>query len=74
VALGLARDEPAIFHVIGQLSGEQGLAAILPNHSHNREIVDSAIRHFEADGTIGDLIDRWLGKSVEDVPLIRTEE
>jgi ABC-type amino acid transport substrate-binding protein len=74
VALGLARDEPAIFHVVGQLSGEEGLAAILPNGSHNREIVDSAIRHFQADGTIGKLVDRWLGESVEDVPLIRTEQ
>lgn len=74
VALGLAREEPAIFHVIGQLSGQEGLAAILPNHSHNREIVDSAIRHFQADGTIGKLVDRWLGTSVEDVPLIRTEQ
>ena len=74
VALGLAREEPAIFHVIGQLSGQEGLAAILPNHSPNREIVDSAIRHFQADGTIGKLVDRWLGKSVQDVPLIRTEE
>jgi ABC-type amino acid transport substrate-binding protein len=74
VALGLARDEPAIFHVVGQLSGEEGLAAVLPNGSHNREIVDSAIRHFQADGTIGKLVDRWLGESVEDVPLIRTEQ
>jgi polar amino acid transport system substrate-binding protein len=74
VALGLAREEPAIFHVIGQLTGQEGLAAILPNHSHNREIVDSAIRHFQADGTIGKLVDRWLGKSVQDVPLIRTEQ
>jgi polar amino acid transport system substrate-binding protein len=74
VALGLARDEPALFHVIGQLSGEEGLAAILPNGSHNREIVDSAIRHFQADGTIDELVDRWLGRSVEDVPLIRTEQ
>jgi polar amino acid transport system substrate-binding protein len=74
VALGLAREEPAIFHVIGQLSGQEGLAAILPNHSHNREIVDSAIRHFQADGTIDDLVKHWLGESVEDVPLIRTEQ
>ena len=74
VALGLARDEPAVFHVIGQLSGEEGLAAILPNGSPNREIVDSAIRHFQANGTSGDLVDRWLGTSVEDVPLIRTEQ
>jgi polar amino acid transport system substrate-binding protein len=74
VALGLAREEPALFHVIGQLSGQEGLAAILPNGSPNREVVDSAIRHFQANGTIGKLVDRWLGRSVEDVPLIRTEQ
>jgi polar amino acid transport system substrate-binding protein len=74
VALGLARDAPGRFHVLGQLSGDEGLAAALPNHSHNVEIVDSAIRHLQADGTIDELVDRWLGTSVENVPLIRTEE
>jgi polar amino acid transport system substrate-binding protein len=74
VALGLAREHPRRFHVLGQLSGEEGLAAALPNGSHNREIVDSAIRHFQADGTIDHLVDRWLGTSVQDVPLILTEQ
>jgi polar amino acid transport system substrate-binding protein len=74
VALGLARAEPGRFHVLGQLSGEEGLAAALPNNSHNGEIVDSAIRHFQANGTIDKLVTRWLGKSVQDVPLIRTEQ
>jgi polar amino acid transport system substrate-binding protein len=74
VALGLARSDPQRFHALGQLSGEEGLAAALPNGSHNREIVDSAIRHFQADGTIGKLVTRWLGTSVQDVPLIRTEQ
>src|SRR5204863_4534385 len=33
VALGLARDQPALYHVVGQLSGEEVLAAILPDGS-----------------------------------------
>jgi polar amino acid transport system substrate-binding protein len=74
VALGLARAEPKRFHVLGQLSGGEGLAAVLPKGSPNREIVDSAIRALTADGTIGRLTTRWLGKSVQDVPLILTEQ
>jgi ABC-type amino acid transport substrate-binding protein len=74
VALGLARAEPGRFHVLAQLDGDEGLAAALPNGSHNREIVDSTIRALTADGTIDRLSSRWLGKSADDVPLIRTEE
>jgi polar amino acid transport system substrate-binding protein len=74
VALGLARAEPKRFHVLGQLSGGEGLAAVLPKGSSNHEIVDSAIRALTADGTIGRLTSRWLGKSVGDVPLILTEQ
>jgi ABC-type amino acid transport substrate-binding protein len=73
VALALARDEPARFRVIGQLRGSAGLAAALPDDSPNTEIVDSAIRRLEADGTIDRLVSRWLGESEQDVPLIRTE-
>ena len=74
VALGLARAEPGRFHVVGQLSGGEGLAGALPNGSHNVEIVDSAIRALQADGTVDRLVSRWLGKSVDDVPLILTEQ
>jgi len=74
VALGLARAEPERFHVLGQLSGGEGLAAVLPKGSSNSEIVDSAIRALTANGTIGRLTSRWLGKSVGNVPLILTEQ
>jgi polar amino acid transport system substrate-binding protein len=73
VALGVARSEPRVFHVLGQLSGGEGLAAVLPHGSSNLEIVDSAIRALEADGTIGKLTSRWLGTSFDNVPLILTE-
>jgi polar amino acid transport system substrate-binding protein len=72
VALGLARTDPTRVHVLGQLSGGEGLAVALPNDSANLEIVDSAIRSLQADSTIDDLAARWLGKQ-EDVPLILTE-
>jgi polar amino acid transport system substrate-binding protein len=74
VALGLAHADARLFQVVGQLQGEEGLAAALPNRSRNREIVDSAIRHLDADGTIDRLASRWLGASGEDVPLILTEQ
>ena len=74
VALGLARDDPVLFQVLGQLSINEGLAAALPKGSRNVEVVDSAIRSLQADGTVDKLVTRWLGESQEDVPLIRTED
>jgi polar amino acid transport system substrate-binding protein len=74
VALGLAHDDPAHLHVIGQLPEPQGLAAALPDGSPNHEIVDSALRRLHADGTIDKLVTRWLGEAEQDVPLIRTED
>jgi polar amino acid transport system substrate-binding protein len=72
VALGLAKAEPGSFQVLGQLPGGEGLAVALPHGSSNEQIVDSAIRHFQADGTIDRLATQWLGNE-QDVPLIRTE-
>jgi polar amino acid transport system substrate-binding protein len=73
VAAGLAQSDPARFHVIGQLSGGEGLAVALPDGSANLDIVDSTIRALQADGTIGRLESRWLGEGLADVPLILTE-
>lgn len=69
VALGLARAEPGRFQVLGQLSGGESLAAVLPKGSPNLDIVDSSIRALTADGTISSLASRWLGDQA-DVPLI----
>jgi polar amino acid transport system substrate-binding protein len=74
VALGLAHDDPAHFHVPGQLPADGDLAAALPAGSPNHEIVDSEIHRMQADGTIDKLVTRWLGEAEQDVPLIRTEE
>ena len=72
VALGIARDDPAQFQVLGQLPGSAYIAAALPHGSQNLQIVDSAINALQADGTVSQLADRWLGQSSQ-VPLIRTE-
>lgn len=72
VALGLARAEPGLFHVLGQLSGGESLAAVLPKGSPNLTIVDSSIRALTANGTISDLSSKWLG-SQANIPLIRSE-
>ena len=74
VAQGLAEEPDLGFEVAGQLTGDEGLAVVLPEGSDNREAVDSAVRAFKADGTIDDLVDRWLGGSADDVPLIRVND
>ncbi|MGH3053732.1 MAG: substrate-binding periplasmic protein, partial [Gaiellaceae bacterium] len=71
VALGLARAEPGRFQVLGQLSGGESLAAVLPKGSANLDIVDSSFRALIANGTISRLSSKWLG-SQADVPLIRS--
>jgi ABC-type amino acid transport substrate-binding protein len=73
VALGLAHADPMRLHVLGQLPGGEGLAVALPKGSPNEDIVDSAIRNLQADGTIDHLFKQWFGTSEDDVPLIRTE-
>jgi polar amino acid transport system substrate-binding protein len=73
VALGLARADPRQFHVLGQLSGGESIAAVLPKGSPNLDIVDSSIRALTANGTISDLSSKWLG-SQADVPLIRSSQ
>jgi polar amino acid transport system substrate-binding protein len=74
VAMGYARAYPRQFSALAQLTGEHILAAALPDGSPNLQIVDSAIRSLEADGTIDKLVSRWLGKDQDDVPLILTAE
>lgn len=74
VALAIAGAQPRRFAVLGQLAGDEGLAAVLPEGSPNLEAVDSAIRALERDGTLEGLAGRWLGTSAEDIPLIRTDD
>lgn len=79
VALAYARESPRAYAVAAQLKSEDVLAAALPKGSANLEAVDSAIRAFDADGTIEALGRRWLhadlqGDRAEEVPVLRTEE
>jgi len=73
VALGLAHAEPGRFEVLGQLSGSETLAAVLPKDSPNLDVVDSSIRALIANGTVSRLASKWLGNQ-ENVPLIRTTQ
>ncbi|HEY7437922.1 MAG TPA: ABC transporter substrate-binding protein [Acidimicrobiia bacterium] len=78
IASAIARASGGKLHVAGQFELNDDVAAALPSGSDNVDAVDTAIRRFEADGTLSDLAQRWLGLSVngisdDQVPLIRTE-
>jgi polar amino acid transport system substrate-binding protein len=78
VALAYARQSPKAYAVAAQLPSEDVLAAALPKGSQNLEAVDSAIRAFNADGTIEGLGRKWLDTELqeghsEQVPALRTE-
>jgi polar amino acid transport system substrate-binding protein len=79
VALAYARQSPKTYAVAAQLPSEDVLAAALPRGSENVEAVDSAIRAFNADGTIERLGHMYLDTSLQEgqaehVPALRTEE
>jgi polar amino acid transport system substrate-binding protein len=79
VALAYARQSPKTYAVAAQLPSEDVLAAALPKGSENLEAVDSALRAFNADGTIERLGHKWLDADLseggaEQVPALRTEE
>jgi ABC-type amino acid transport substrate-binding protein len=79
VALAYVREAPHTYAVAAQLPSEAVLAAALPKGSENLEAVDSAIRAFNADGTIESLGREWLhtdlqGGRDEGVPALRTDE
>ncbi len=79
VALAYARQSPKTYAVAAQLPSEDVLAAALPKGSENLEAVDSAIRAFNADGTIERLGRKWLDTELEEghseqVPALRTGE
>jgi ABC-type amino acid transport substrate-binding protein len=78
VASAIARASGGKLHVAGQFELKDDVAAALPAGSANVDAVSTAIRGFEADGTLSDLARRWLGLTVDGfsadhVPLIRIE-
>lgn len=68
------------FEVAAQLAlaETEPIAAALPKGSSNVDAVSSALRQMQADGTIDDLVQQWLGISIKDatndVPLLRTSD
>ncbi len=59
----------------GRIIVDGSIAAALPVDSDNVEVVDAAIRAFEADGTLDDLFDEYLapvfGVDPDSIPVIR---
>jgi ABC-type amino acid transport substrate-binding protein len=63
-------------HAAAQLPSTEAISAALPRGSGNWQAVDSAMRAFTADGTIDDLLNRWVGPdaagSSDSIPLLHT--
>lgn len=76
LAVSLADHSGGSLEAVAQLPKPEEIAVALPRGSGNVEAVDSAIRAFAADGTIDDLLDRWVGPEAANaehaVPLLRT--
>jgi len=77
VAVALASGSGGRLELAGQFDNHDDLSAALPRNSDNREAVDSALRAFEADGTIENLVHDALGSGVvgtDAPPVIRTRD
>ncbi len=77
VAAALAAGSDGRLEVASQFANDDDLSAALPRNSDNREAVDSALRAFEADGTIDNLVHDSLGSGVIGTgaaPVIRTRD
>ncbi len=76
LAVSLADHSGGRLEAVAQLPEPEQIAVALPRGSDNVEAVDSAIRSLIADGTIHDLLDRWVGPEAADdehaLPLLRT--
>jgi len=64
VAVAIAEASGGQLQVASQFDTEDNLSAALPKDSANRQAVDSALRAFEADGTISDLVRDSIGEGV----------
>lgn len=76
LAVATAADSGGKLEAVAQLPEKEALAVALPPGSPNRQAVDSAIRAFTADGTIEDLLERWVGSEAAEaesaIPLLHT--
>jgi len=76
VASAIASASGGRLKVAAQFPSDDNLAAALPDHSSNKDAVDSALRALATDGTLGRLADRWLrvaltGGLAQDIPVIQ---
>ena len=75
-AVAIAKQSGGRLAVAAQLPESETIAAALPQGSDNLEAVDSAMRAFTSDGTVKDLLERWVGPDAADpeqnVPLLHT--
>jgi ABC-type amino acid transport substrate-binding protein len=78
LAVETANESGGRLHAAAQLAQPELIAAALPKGSSNTEAVDSAIRAFTSDGTIDDLLKKWVGSAAADaeksIPLLRTNQ
>jgi polar amino acid transport system substrate-binding protein len=78
LAVVTANDSHGTLHTAAQLSEPELIAAAMPKGSTNTEAVDSSIRAFTSDGTIDDLLRKWVGAQAADaeksIPLLRTAQ
>jgi len=76
LAVAIADHSGGRLDAVAQLPGPERIAVAMPKGSGNVEAVDSALRAFEADGTIHDLLEEWVGEEAADaehsLPLLRT--
>jgi polar amino acid transport system substrate-binding protein len=76
LAVSLAEHSEDRLEAVAQLPEPEEIAVALPKGSDDVEAVDSALRAFVADGTIHDLLERWVGPAAADaehaLPLLRT--
>jgi len=76
LAVSLADHSGGRLEAVAQLPDPEQIAVALPRGGDNVEAVDSAVRAFIADGTIHDLLARWVGAQAanaeRDLPLLRT--
>jgi polar amino acid transport system substrate-binding protein len=76
LAVAIANRSHGRLEAVAQLPEKEALAVALPKGSPNRQAIDSAIRALTADGTIGDLLEEWIGPEAADaeaeIPLLHT--
>ncbi len=76
LAVATANHSGGRIHAAAQLPNPELIAAALPKSSNNEQAVDSAFNAFTADGTIADLLRRWVGPAAanaqKNLPLLQT--